>query len=120
MKKIIGYLLTTLGLFIFQLVYHHFGHGVISQTLRYVWLLPLAGLLIWLVLQGFFKQRVGEMTFKFLNAAVASLIFWASVNGILEIAGSDSPYLFVYWIVAAIMGLATLISLLFPNKTNTK
>lgn len=39
MKKLISYGSISLSLFLFQLVYHHFSHGVSSASLSYAWLI---------------------------------------------------------------------------------
>lgn len=101
-KKIIGYGSLTVAVFLFQLIYHHFGHGVVSTTLRFVWLVPLIGGLVWWLLQRFFPDRLNRLAFNAYNSGLAALSFWCILQGILAIAGSDSPYLWSYLVLAGL------------------
>ncbi|WPG24944.1 hypothetical protein SFA90_04330 [Enterococcus faecium] len=42
-KAFYSYFISSVILFIFQLVYHHFSHGVTSQELKWVWVIPMVG-----------------------------------------------------------------------------
>lgn len=100
-KTFLAYLAVTLFLFGFQLIYHYFGHGVYSLPLRYCWLIPLIGGSLFLILHKAFHLAFFQPAFLLFNFALATLSTWAILTGILEIAGSDSPYLQWYLIASA-------------------
>lgn len=93
MRTLWKYLMVSAGLFLFQLIYHHFGHGVVSNVLRYTWILPLMGGLLWFFQRRFFAKSAKRLEFNLLNSSIAAFCVRNILYGILEIAGSDSPYL---------------------------
>lgn len=118
-KSFIVYIFAGLCLFIFQFIYHQYSHGVISKELQYVWLYPLVLLAILLMLDFFIDVWNHRLALNLVNSGIAALVMKNSLIGILDIAGSDSPYLYVYNIVGfgfVIIGFL-LLFLPLPQKT---
>ncbi|MHC5372341.1 hypothetical protein ACYSNU_00920 [Enterococcus sp. LJL120] len=99
-RTIIGYLSITAFLFVFQLIYHRFSHGVTSIGLEYVWVIPLIGGLLIILLNGPLKTLNNRLAFNLYNIALAVCINAVIIQGILDIAGSDTPYLRYYYFIA--------------------
>lgn len=89
-------------LYLFQLLYNYFGHGVTSVFLSYAWVIAFASGLLLLVFNKLTPRAVTRFGFISFNTGIAALIFWSILTGILSIAGSDSPYLVVYLYIALI------------------
>lgn len=93
-------------IFIFHLVYNHFGHGVQSASLNWAWLIPLIPALI----RGVLILTKNEVTQRFAlqhfwqwsNLAIWSITIWLVLQGILTIAGTGSQYLYGYGIFAVL------------------
>lgn len=113
----IPYFLSSLGLYVFQLLYNYFGHGVTSVYLSFAWTIPFFSGLLFLLLHHFRVRPLTRFGFLSFNTGLASLIFYAVLTGILTIAGSDSPYLVVYLYLASISFFFTILSYLRILKT---
>lgn len=99
-KTILGYVGSGLALFIFQYVYHLFGHGVTSISLKFVWLVPIIGGLIIILLNTPLHTLSNQLAFNLYNCGLAILSNVMILKGILDIAGSDSPYLSYFYLIA--------------------
>lgn len=96
LKSFISYILTSFFLFIFQLIYHQYSHGIISNELQYVWVYPLILLIVCLVLDFLIDVWNHRLALNLINSGIAALVMGNILTGILDIAGSDSPFLFIY------------------------
>jgi hypothetical protein len=108
-----AYLGAAVGCVILTLVYGLFGHGVRSWAMDLMWIFPLAGgTTMW----GFSRMHPAyQGMFRFganlFNSGIATLSVHGLLAGILEIAGSDSPYLSWFLVVGVVLsavGLACL------------
>ncbi|TGE75487.1 hypothetical protein [Weissella confusa] len=94
-------------IFIFHLIYNHFGHGVQSQKMNWVWLVP-AAVLIWQTIVVIIKPAMAQ-TQKYKtfwawgNLAAWSVIIALLVAGILEIAGTGSIYIVGYYVISVLL-----------------
>ena len=111
-KTVIRYVVSSVFLFIFQVIYHQFSHGVSSSELRYVWLVPIVGLIIWWIVA---TVKYVKLPFLY-HAGIIILINGLILQGILAIAGSDSPYLLFYFIVSFLCILVGFLSV-FTKKS---
>ena len=116
MKKLMPYGLLSLCLFLFQMVYHHFSHGVVSFSLQYAWLLMAVAGLIWWLIGRIFSHKQLRLSANLYHSGLACLITWCLLNGVLEIAGSDSPYLWLYLLFGGGFILASLVTLGIKQK----
>lgn len=118
-KTIITYLGTAVFLCLFQLIYHYFSHGVISNTLRYSFVVPLITLLFLVAGEKHLGTLRNRKAFNLISTGSAALIFGLVINGILSIAGATSPYLKGYFIAAAVFFLAGLICLFWVRSSSS-
>jgi hypothetical protein len=96
-RRTIAYAAGSLLLFVFQIIYHHFSHGVTSSLLACAWLIPPAGyifLALWQKVWGL----AGRLAANLYHSGIATLCTWAVVKGILDIALTSSPYTVCYLI----------------------
>ena len=125
-KTAISYGAVTISCILFAKIYGLFGHGVTSSAMSLMFLFPLLGgllpfLLLWLI--GLPKMQdenadparlANQYRFFYnsYNSGVATLTVGSLLSGILEIAGTASPYLIAFtiggWLMLAI-GFATLV-----------
>ena len=100
------YLSISVGLFVFQRIYHHFGHGVVSPALRYCWVAPLVIGLLFLIFFTRNPQQAVTSRFRLgvnlMNTALATFTAGLILTGIVDIAGTDSPYILYFYIVGLI------------------
>ncbi|QAT43584.1 hypothetical protein [Aminipila luticellarii] len=100
---------------IFSAIYNHFGHGVHSFYMTYLYLCPL---LLGMVFYGIFLfifevEDMSRFSFNVYNSGVAALTIGALLQGVLEIAGTASPYIIVYGILGGLMLAMGVVSYLF-------
>lgn len=101
-KTIVVYLLLALVAVAVNLIYGFFGHGVRAAAMTGMFLYPLLGgalgyLLIdryMAFITRFVVYRVGYNSF---NSGLAALTVGSFLKGILEIAGTNSPYLIIFF-----------------------
>lgn len=119
-RTIAMYLIITIILFLFQLIYHQFSHGVVSTGLKFVWLIPLIGGLLVLFLNHSLRILENRFAFNLYNIALALSINYLILQGILDIAGSDSPFLLYNLVLSGVaFSLSILLFFghrLFPSK----
>lgn len=93
------YLPITQGCILFAIIYNSLGHGVRSPYMDCSFVFPLAAGLVSLLTA---KLRLHDrLAFNALNASAAALSAGFVVKGVLDIAGTDSPWETVYPIVGA-------------------
>lgn len=113
---IIFVLLSILTVTVYK-VYSFFGHGVSSDAMTWMFLYPLLyGALFYLV-TGSLLPRMNRFTgyrlfYNLYNAGIATITVGSFQKGIMEIAGTDSRYLkLFYGIGYALLGAGILIFL---------
>ena len=84
---------------LFSAVYEHFSHGVYSGYMVYLFMFPLfGGVLPYAVLGLVQKIKCPSPTSaKIFNSGVAALTVGSCVKGVLDIYGTSSSYLPIYW-----------------------
>lgn len=103
-KTIRVYCIVSLAAIGVNFVYGLFGHGVHSAAMTWMFLYPLlGGVLFYLILDRlnsgmtrFAPYRVGYNSY---NSGIATLTVGSFLKGILEIAGTNSPYLPFFTVV---------------------
>lgn len=111
-RKTIGsYLILTLTAIAVNFVYGIFGHGVHSTAMTWMFLYPLlGGALIYLLIDrrasGITRFSGYRLGFNSYNSGIATLTIGSFIKGVLDIAGTNSPYLVFYtgmgWLFIAI------------------
>ncbi|EGP5121428.1 hypothetical protein EL427_07425, partial [Enterococcus faecium] len=102
-KTFYSYFISSVILFIFQLVYHHFSHGVTSQALKWVWVIPMVGGAFLFIFEKILNTFRNRLAFNLFNTGLASYIVGMILKGILEIAGASSPYIGIYPMIGTII-----------------
>ncbi|EGP4803208.1 hypothetical protein FRO31_002095, partial [Enterococcus faecium] len=102
-KTFYSYFISSVILFIFQLVYHHFSHGVTSQALKWVWVIPMVGGAFLFIFEKRLNTFQNRLAFNLFNTGLASYIVGMILKGILEIAGASSPYIGIYPMIGTII-----------------
>lgn len=119
-KTILSYIILTLILFIFSIIYLKFSFGVISLFMKYLSLIPLIfGVLGYLILFIFKNIKYSKISFDLYNSSIYTLILGFLLQGILEIAGKNSKYIKIFFIIAPILFIISIISLILNQKNNT-
>ena len=98
------YALVSAFLVFFNAVYSLYGHGVHSASMTLMFLYPLIGgvlgfALLWLFCPAAETVRRFRLLYNLYNAGVATLIIGSMIKGVLDIAGTASPYTAVYFII---------------------
>jgi hypothetical protein len=112
-KRALTFIGLSLFTLVFGVVYHQFSHGVTSALMSYAWV-PVAGAalsytVVWLLLPGLSKRPTYRLTVNLLNTATAWQTLGMILSAVIAIAGSSSPYLPFYAIVALLFyGLSVL------------
>ena len=119
-KTILAYVGSGLALFIFQYVYHLFGHGVTSISLKFVWLVPIIGGLVIILLNVLLHTLSNRLAFNLYNCGLACLANGMILKGILEIAGSDSPYLSYFYIISYSLLIVSMILFISQRILSSK
>jgi len=95
-KQSIIYLIQSIGILIFSLIYESFSHDVYSPFMMYAFLIPLIlGFIPSLILR-LTKRKVSKWTITFYNLAIATLTIYSLLKGFLEIYGTTNSLINVY------------------------
>ena len=83
-------------------IYATFGHGVNSESMKWMFLYPLMGGILFFPVSGILISRIsnysGErMFFNIYNSGVATLTVGSFLKGIMDIAGTSSQYVVWYY-----------------------
>ena len=97
-KQLISYIVVAGLLVVFDQVYALFAHGVESWAMRLAWLYPAVAGLVWYGIKRHWTDAANRQVFCALNAGVASLTLAAMIQGVFEIAGTNSSYLLILWL----------------------
>ncbi|MFV0351080.1 MAG: hypothetical protein ACK5JF_02050 [Oscillospiraceae bacterium] len=109
---------------LFDNIYALFGHGVRSGAMSFMFLYPLLGggvvyLLLGLFIPGVTGKRGYRAFYHLYNFGIALLTVKSLLQGIFEMAGTNSNYLIFYtvfgWLFAA-AGIITLLAVFTVKK----
>lgn len=92
-----------LGCLLFSALYECFSHGVYAAPMLCLCLYPWGGgaLLFWLIKRIRFRPSISVC--RMWHAGMATLTVGSAVTGVVEIYGTDCPYLLVYYIVGGVL-----------------
>jgi len=101
-KIILVYLAVSLLCIAVNKIYATFGHGVSSDAMTWMFLYPLMGGILFLPLSGIMIPKVGRATghrvfFNIYNSGIAMLTTGSCLKGVMEIAGTSSKYVVIYY-----------------------
>ncbi len=107
-KYVIVYFGIALFCIIFAKIYNHFGHGVTSLYMDYMFVYPLAGFLI-CSLHLPSKIKFNPISLNAYGAGVAALTCGSLLKGIFRIAGTSSKYEICFYIVGIAFTIAGIV-----------
>ena len=109
--NIVAMSVATIVCFIFSKIYNHFGHGVYSFYMTFLFLWSLIGG-AWYVLLILLDTVPNRISINTMNAGVATLTAGSLVKGIFEIAGTSSNYEIGFFILGTVFVFGGIISLI--------
>lgn len=97
-KGFYGMTIATVFCVLFAVTYNHFGHGVQSFYMTYMFLCPLIlGMMFYGAILLISKAKnISRFSFNIYNSGVATLTIGSMLMGIFEIAGTASEYIIAY------------------------
>lgn len=104
------YIGITLFCIFFSAVYEHFSHGVYSNFMVYMFLFPLVGGAIpFFLISTFHHIRYPRrMVISLYHSGIATLTVGSCLRGVLDIYGTTSGYVAVYWFAGAALIIVAL------------
>jgi hypothetical protein len=117
-KAAIIYLAITLFCGLFSLIYEYFSHGVYSNYMIYLFLFPLIGGVLPFIAVGIINKLnfPRTLSLNLYNSGIASLTVGSCLQGVLEIYGTTSYYMPVYWVAGMFFIASGIIIYLFSMK----
>lgn len=121
-RQVIGHLIVAILVFVIDRVYSIFSHGVSSLAMSTmvvsILILGVAGYrLMGLTRHQRFTKKGVNRFIQLYNSGIATLVVGQFLKGVLDIAGTGSPYIKYYFIASGILILLSFISL--SDKTET-
>ena len=108
---------------LFSAVYEHYSHGVYSNFMVYLFAFPLVGGTIPYALLGLLPNAVcpSRLSMRIYNSGLATLTVGSCVKGVLDIYGTSSGYMSVYWVAGALfMALGAVMYLLKVHASRAR
>ena len=108
---------------LFSAVYEHYSHGVYSNFMVYLFAFPLVGGTIPCALLGLLPNTVcpSRLSMRIYNSGLAALTVGSCVKGVLDIYGTSSGYMSVYWVAGALfMALGAVMYLLKVHASRAR
>lgn len=103
-KTVLVYIILTIVCIAIDNIYALFGHGVRSASMSLMFLYPLVGgalvyLLIGLLIPWFNHHENYRLFYNIYNSGIAILVVGSLLKGILDIAGTASPYVILFFVM---------------------
>lgn len=114
-KTLLFYLGLTAFCILFDRVYFIFGHGVESPSMLWMFLYPLLGgvlpfACLWLFIENARTRKLFRLAYNVFNTGMAILIVGSALQGVVDIAGTMSPYTVYFPIIGGVTyGLGVLL-----------
>lgn len=99
------FLCITLFCGLFSAVYEYFSHGVYSNYMVYLFMFPFIGGMLPYAVLGLAPhiQCPSRSASRLYNSGAATLAVGSCVKGVLDIYGTSSAYMPVYWAVGTVL-----------------
>ena len=113
-KIVLIYLILSAATVAVDHIYAIFGHGVRSAAMTWMFLYPLIGgalfygVAFYAIFRGGKAER-NRLIYNLYNSGIAAFTVGSFLKGILDIAGTSSPYTKLFFITGVILVLAGLI-----------
>ena len=100
-----NYIAASLFCALFGAVYELFSHEVYSYSMIYAFAIPLAGgaLPFLAIAMGHIRRFPGRISRSLYHAAITTFTIGSIMKGVLEIYGTTSALLPVYWIAGGLL-----------------
>lgn len=115
MSDIKRYIVFTLLLLIFGIVYEHFSFGVYSIYMMYAFTIPLVLGLIPNIIIYRKNIKIDDMTKTFYNNGVITLSIGSILKGVLDIYGTTNYLLNIYLLVGIFLIVLSIIAILIKK-----
>ncbi|MBN7772508.1 hypothetical protein [Clostridium aminobutyricum] len=113
-KTVFVYIIASIVALVVNSVYGIFSHGVSSGAMTWMFLYPLLGGAFFYVVMGVLIPTANRINgyrkfYNLYNSGIATLTVGSFLNGILEIAGTSSPYtIFFYFAGGLLMAVGSI------------
>ncbi len=116
-KRLRTYSIVTIACAAGSAVYEYFSHGVYSNFMVYVCVIPLVlGVLPEFLGNVFPKQRTSSVWARLLqNFAIATLTVGSALQGVVEIYGTTNQYIVYFFVAGAGLLVASILLWLFEH-----
>ncbi|MBR1416933.1 MAG: hypothetical protein IJ572_03860 [Bacilli bacterium] len=114
-KKINKYIIFTLITLLFSIIYELFSFNVLSLYMLLAFLIPLFGLIIYLVMYKI--NKVNYNSLRILDLSLVTLTLGSIIKGILDIYGTTNYLIYIHLILGIILFIISIIILL--KKVNS-
>ncbi|MGT2937122.1 hypothetical protein ACVR05_05800 [Streptococcus caprae] len=102
---------------IFTFVYEKFSYGESSLYMRFMFLAPLVGALLYLLAQLGMTWMTNRLSTQLFNVTIATIVSGCLCKGIIEVSGRTTTLDQPYWIAAGVLFvLSLLVGLLLAPK----
>lgn len=123
-KTILAYIMLSVIAVIVDNIYAMFGHGVRSAFMSFMFLYPLLGgalgyFILWLTAPGVYSGRWYRFGYNLYNSGIAALTVGSFFKGILDIAGTESDYSRLFFLLGWVLMAAGAGFLIFSYKFHT-
>jgi len=120
-KTIWVYIILSITAIAVNNLYALFGHGVHSAAMTWMFLYPLIGgglgyFLIERLMPAIIHTGGYRLFYNLYNSGIATLTAGSFLKGILEIAGTTSPYTICFYIVGLLLAVAGLVILIYNTQ----
>ncbi|MDO5559297.1 MAG: hypothetical protein Q4F95_06820 [Oscillospiraceae bacterium] len=106
-KTSVIYIIVTVLCTAVNLIYYQFGHGVSSDHMKYMFLIPfLSGTCLFELMAALKLPALPRLSFNLHNSSVAAVTTGELVHGICEIAGTSASFEAVYFVSALLMEIS--------------
>ncbi len=115
-------LVTAVFIAAFGAVYEHFSFGVYSFYMIYAFAFFLVGGAVFWMLMAKLKKEFSTLFICFWNAALTTFTVGSLLKGVLDIYGTSSPLINIFWIVEVLDIAAAFLSeaVYWPNRTKDR
>lgn len=104
-RTAIIYICISLFCGLFSAIYEHFSHEVYSDFMVYLFLYPLIGGALPYTVIGLTKRLKSPSpeSARIYNSGLAALTLGSCIKGVLDIYGTSSVYVSVYWMAGVLL-----------------
>ena len=115
-RSLKAYLGTSIFFFAFSRIYEHFSFGETSPYMHWLFLIPLLGGALFLLILRVFPTT-SRLSMNLWNSTLAVLTTGALLRGIINLSGRSTTLDTPYYLIAICLAAFTIISMLFTRST---